>query len=173
VHLNDESTITKLVNENIGLVLYSINKVFKYNNITSDSDEYEVAMYTLYKCACRYRSDLGKFSTYTVKSICRAMYCLRKNKYKTKSIQLQEDLASNQLTYHHVDNQRIDNIDHLEFLIKNTKLKPLHRQILRLRFVHGYTLVQIGGMINLSKERIRQILLYNRRKLKLAHKSVH
>ncbi len=167
--------VNKLVRENKGLVGFFCKKFIKqYTEIEYDDLESE-GMLGLARAAVRYKPELGwKFSTLASTCIIHALSAvvqryLRHTKgaksavRRTASYSEHPDLVRRKskgkslLSQLAADGDLTESREWLEFAVAG--LDPRVQKILRLRFVEGMTLSEVGQVLepSLTRERVRQI----------------
>ena len=176
-NINMEMDINQLIQENEGLVYYTINRFFlqtvqEYN---IKEDLAQVGMMALYKAIQTYEVGRTEFSTYAVRVIKSKMINFLQNdlyKYISKGGEkamhnnegLDEDSEKmRDRTVGRFDDDTEVNANELLDYIKNFKDERAYKIVCLLS--EGYTYEEIGSILNLSKQRINQIITKLRKHL--------
>ena len=176
-NINMEMDINQLIQENEGLVYYTINRFFlqtvqEYN---IKEDLAQVGMMALYKAIQTYEVGRTEFSTYAVRVIKSKMINFLQNdlyKYISKGGEkamhnnegLDEDSEKmRDRTVGRFDDDTEVNANELLDYIKDYKDERAYRIVCLLN--EGYTYEEIGDIIGLSKQRINQIIVKLRKYL--------
>ena len=176
-NINMEMDINELIKENEGLVYYTINRFFlqtvqEYN---IKEDLAQVGMMALYKAIQTYEVGRTEFSTYAVRVIKSKMInFLQNDLYKyvakggEKSIHNNEGLDEDSekmrdRTVGRFDDDTEVNANELLDYIKDYKDERAYKIVCLLS--EGYTYEEIGNILNLSKQRINQIITKLRKHL--------
>ena len=176
-NINMEMDINQLIKENEGLVYYTINRFFlqtvqEYN---IKEDLAQVGMMALYKAIQTYEVGRTEFSTYAVRVIKSKMINFLQNdlyKYISKGGEkamhnnegLDEDSEKmRDRTVGRFDDDTEVNANELLDYIKNFKDERAYKIVCLLS--EGYTYEEIGSILNLSKQRINQIITKLRKHL--------
>ena len=176
-NINMEMDINQLIQENEGLVYYTINRFFlqtvqEYN---IKEDLAQVGMMALYKAIQTYEVGRTEFSTYAVRVIKSKMINFLQNdlyKYISKGGEkamhnnegLDEDSEKmRDRTMGRMDDDTEVNANELLDFIKKYKDERAYKIVCLLS--EGYTYEEIGDMLDLSKQRINQIITKLRKHL--------
>ena len=176
-NINMEMDINQLIQENEGLVYYTINRFFlqtvqEYN---IKEDLAQVGMMALYKAIQTYEVGRTEFSTYAVRVIKSKMINFLQNdlyKYVAKGGEkpihnnegLDEDSEKmRDRTVGRFDDDTEVNANELLDYIKDYKDERAYKIVCLLS--EGYTYEEIGSILNLSKQRINQIITKLRKHL--------
>ena len=176
-NINMEMDINQLIQENEGLVYYTINRFFlqtvqEYN---IKEDLAQVGMMALYKAIQTYEVGRTEFSTYAVRVIKSKMINFLQNdlyKYISKGGEkamhnnegLDEDSEKmRDRTVGRFDDDTEVNANELLDYIKDYKDERAYKIVCLLS--EGYTYEEIGSILNLSKQRINQIITKLRKHL--------
>ena len=176
-NINMEMDINQLIQENEGLVYYTINRFFlqtvqEYN---IKEDLAQVGMMALYKAIQTYEVGRTEFSTYAVRVIKSKMINFLQNdlyKYISKGGEkamhnnegLDEDSEKmRDRTVGRFDDDTEVNANELLDYIKDFKDERAYKIVCLLS--EGYTYEEIGDMLDLSKQRINQIITKLRKHL--------
>lgn len=176
-NINMEMDINELIKENEGLVYYTINRFFlqtvqEYN---IKEDLAQVGMMALYKAIQTYEVGRTEFSTYAVRVIKSKMINFLQNdlyKYISKGGEkamhnnegLDEDSEKmRDRTVGRFDDDTEVNANELLDYIKDYKDERAYKIVCLLS--EGYTYEEIGDMLDLSKQRINQIITKLRKHL--------
>lgn len=131
-----------LVENNIGLAFVAFRKlVLKHEQ---DNYLWDVAIPTMYRCAELYNPVEAKLSTYLVSSIRFAVLTERRKRHEFG--QLRDDIC--------VEDAPSDNS--LQYVMD--ALDPRERLILHFHFWKGWTNAQIGELLGVGRERVRQLM---------------
>ena len=176
-NINMEMDINELIKENEGLVYYTMNKFF-LNTIQEyniKEDLAQVGMMALYKAIQTYEVGRTEFSTYAVRVIKSKMINFLQNdlyKYISKGGEkamhnnegLDEDSEKmRDRTVGRFDDDTEVNANELLDYIKDYKDERAYKIVCLLS--EGYTYEEIGSILNLSKQRINQIITKLRKHL--------
>jgi|YelNatPaOPRAMG01_1025707.scaffolds.fasta_scaffold18124_3 RNA polymerase sporulation-specific sigma factor len=171
----DKATRDALVEENIGLVHKWARRYYRYAQsipTVSYEDIFLEGVYGLIKAIDKYKPQKGSFSTYAtiwIKQSIRRF--LQKEKAQLKGrgyLPVQED-EEEQMTLEDMpaEEEELPSSD-LESLRRKIEYAPIpqrSKDILRMYFLEGYSLREIGEKIGLSKERVRQLIKEDGRKV--------
>lgn len=131
-----------LVENNIGLAFVALRKLVP--ECQRDDYLWDVAIPTMYRCAELYDPAKAKLSTYMVNCVYLATLTERRKRHEFG--QLLDDIP--------VGDTPSDNS--LQYVMDT--LTDRERLILHFRFWKGFTYGQIGQLLGVGKERVRQIL---------------
>ncbi|MBC7329190.1 sigma-70 family RNA polymerase sigma factor [bacterium] len=171
----DKATRDALVEENIGLVHKWARRYYRYAQsipTVTYEDIFLEGVYGLIKAIDKYKPQKGSFSTYAtiwIKQSIRRF--LQKEKAQLKGrgyLPVQED-EEEQMTLEDMpaEEEELPSSD-LESLQRKIEYAPIpqrSKDILRMYFLEGYSLREIGEKIGLSKERVRQLIKEDGRKV--------
>ena len=163
--INPSEVVEKLVNENRSLVFWTIKKITKMpNSVIEDSDEFEIGMFTLFRCALHYDPSIAQFSTLFCNAIQRDLAKFRSTKYKKAtrqfvSVKDLQNITSDKPTISLIDIK--DTLAHLNI----GQLSARQINIFRDRVINGETLSSLGRRYNMSKQNVSQIVESCRTKL--------
>ena len=174
---NMEMDINELIKENEGLIYYTMNRYFYTTTSEFDikEDMIQVGRIALYKAIQTYDEDRTEFSTYAVRVIKSKMINFLQNdlyKYVSKgglkSIHNNEGLDEDSEKMRDRNMGRMDddtevNANELLDFIKKYKDERAYKIVCLLS--EGYTYEEIGDMLDLSKQRINQIITKLRKHL--------
>ena len=174
-NINMEMDINELIKENEGLVYYTINRFFlqtvqEYN---IKEDLAQVGMMALYKAIQTYEVGRTEFSTYAVRVIKSKMINFLQNdlyKYVAKgglnkvhdTEGIDDDKVRERIVGRFDDHSNVETSELLDY-IKNFKDERAYKIVCLLS--EGYTYEEIGDMLDLSKQRINQIITKLRKHL--------
>jgi RNA polymerase sporulation-specific sigma factor len=171
----DKATRDALVEENIGLVHKWARRYYRYAQsipTVSYEDIFLEGVYGLIKAIDKYKPQKGSFSTYAtiwIKQSIRRF--LQKEKAQLKGrgyLPVQED-EEEQMTLEDMPAEEEElpssDIESLKRKIEYASIPQRSKDILRMYFLEGYSLREIGEKIGLSKERVRQLIKEDGRKV--------
>jgi RNA polymerase sigma factor (sigma-70 family) len=164
----DKATRDALVEENIGLVHKWARRYYRYAQsipTVSYEDIFLEGVYGLIKAIDKYKPQKGSFSTYAtiwIKQSIRRF--LQKEKAQLKGrgyLPVQED-EEEQMTLEDMPAEEEElpssDLENLKRKIEYAPIPQRSKDILRMYFLEGYSLREIGEKIGLSKERVRQLI---------------
>jgi RNA polymerase sigma factor (sigma-70 family) len=171
----DKATRDALVEENIGLVHKWARRYYRYAQsipTVSYEDIFLEGVYGLIKAIDKYKPQKGSFSTYAtiwIKQSIRRF--LQKEKAQLKGrgyLPVQED-EEEQMTLEDMPAEEEElpssDLENLKRKIEYAPIPQRSKDILRMYFLEGYSLREIGEKIGLSKERVRQLIKEDGRKV--------
>lgn len=174
-NMNMEKDINQLIQENEGLIHYTLKRYFY--TTTSEFDIYEdmvqIGRIALYKAIQTYEVGRTEFSTYAVKVIkSKLINFVQNDLYKNFSkgglnkVHDTEGIDDDKMRERTVgrfdDHSNVETSELLDY-IKDFKDERAYKIVCLLS--EGYTYEEIGSILNLSKQRINQIITKLRKHL--------
>ncbi|MBC7327491.1 sigma-70 family RNA polymerase sigma factor [bacterium] len=172
----DKFTRDALVEENIGLVHKWARRYYRYAQsiptVTYD-DIFLEGVYGLLKAIDKYKPQKGSFSTYAtiwIKQSIRRFLQKEKAQLKGRGYLPTQEEDDEQMTLEDIQPEEAPaqpevDLDNLEQKIKYADIPQRSKDILRMYFLEGLSLREIGEKIGLSKERVRQLIKEDGRKV--------
>lgn len=163
----DKATKDALVEENIGLVHKWARRYYRYAQTIPTVDYEDIfleGVYGLLKAIDKYKPQKGSFSTYAtiwIKQSIRRFLQKEKAQLKGRGYLPVQDEDEEQMTLEDVSLEEpvpSPDIEELERKIEYANIPQRSKDILKMYFLEGLSLREIGEKIGLSKERVRQLI---------------
>jgi len=170
----DKETRDALVEENIGLVHKWARRYYRYAQTiptVTYEDIFLEGVYGLLKAIDKYKPQKGSFSTYAtiwIKQSIRRFIQKEKAQLKGRGYLPVQDEDDEQMTLEDVSPEEPSpsvEMEELERKIQYANIPQRSKDILRMYFLEGLSLREIGEKIGLSKERVRQLIKEDGRKV--------
>ncbi len=165
----DKAVRDALVEENIGLVHKWARRYYRYAQgipTISYEDIFLEGIYGLIKAIDKYKPQKGSFSTYAtiwIKQSIRRFLQKERAQLKGRGYLPVQEEEDEQMTLEDMPAEEEEELisSDTESLRKKIEYAPIperSKEILKLYFLEGYSLREIGERIGLSKERVRQLI---------------
>lgn len=170
----DKLTRDALVEENIGLVHKWARRYYRYAQAiptVTYEDIFLEGVYGLLKAIDKYKPQKGSFSTYAtiwIKQSIRRFIQKEKAQVKGRGYLPVQEEDEEQMTLEDVPLEEPSpsvDVEELERKIRYANIPQRSKDILRMYFLEGLSLREIGEKIGLSKERVRQLIKEDGRKV--------
>jgi len=170
----DKATRDALVEENIGLVHKWARRYYRYAQslpTVSYEDIFLEGVYGLIKAIDKYKPQKGSFSTYAtiwIKQSIRRFIQKERAQLKGRGYLPVQEEEDEQMTLEDMPAEEEFPSPDMESLSRKIDYAPIpqrSKDILRMYFLEGYSLREIGEKIGLSKERVRQLIKEDGRKV--------